>query len=172
VLAGDLRPDVGGVVAGIALSQSGDGLGEAREELIVDRVLDEEPRPGEADLPRAAALADAAGGETDAGGARLAGGGSWEEHVPLREPSSDRKLLEMVATPRLIALGTPVDQVAIELSALTDAHRQGVLLRAEGEERRERRAEAVRQVRASLEHSMRIEVQVLLPSITSPPSIA
>ena len=67
-----------------------------------------------------------------------------------RSRQFDRKLLEMVATPRLIALGTPVDQIAIELAALTDAHRQGALLRAEGEERRERRAEAVRQVRAAV----------------------
>ena len=60
--------------------------------LLLDRLLARPERAGRA--PRSLRV-----------GARLAGGGSWEEHVPLREPSSDRKLLEMVATPRLIALG-------------------------------------------------------------------
>ncbi len=123
--------------------------------LLLDRLLARPERGGRA--PRSLRV-----------GARLAGGGSWEEHVPLREPSSDRKLLEMVATPRLIALGTPVDQIAIELAALTDAHRQGSLLRAEGEERRERRAEAVRQVRAAVGRDAALRVVEVAPDSRLP----
>jgi len=123
--------------------------------LLLDRLLARPERAGRA--PRSLRV-----------GARLAGGGSWEEHVPLREPSSDRKLLEMVATPRLIALGTPIDQIAIELSALTDAHRQGTLLRAEGEERRERRAEAVRQVRAAVGRDAALRVVAVAPESRLP----
>jgi nucleotidyltransferase/DNA polymerase involved in DNA repair len=123
--------------------------------LLLDRLLARPERAGRA--PRSLRI-----------GARLAGGGSWEEHVPLREPSSDRKLLELVATPRLIALATPVDQIAIELSALTDAHRQGTLLRAEGEERRERRAEAVRQVRAAVGRDAALRVVAVAPESRLP----
>ncbi len=123
--------------------------------LLLDRLLARPERAGRA--PRSLRI-----------GARLAGGGSWEEHVPLREPSADRKLLEMVATPRLIALGTPVDQIAIELAALTEAHRQGVLLRAEGEERRERRAEAVRQVRAAVGRDAALRVVAVAPDSRLP----
>jgi protein ImuB len=123
--------------------------------LLLDRLLARPERAGRA--PRSLRV-----------GARLAGGGSWEEHVPLREPSSDRKLLEMVATPRLIALGAPVDQIAIELAALTDGHRQGVLLRAEGEERRERRVEAVRQVRAAVGRDAALRVVEVAPDSRLP----
>ena len=123
--------------------------------LLLDRLLARPERAGRA--PRSLRV-----------GARLAGGGSWEEHVPLREPSSDRKLLEMVATPRLIALGAPVDQIAIELAALTEGHRQGVLLRAEGEERRERRVEAVRQVRAAVGRDAALRVVEVAPDSRLP----
>ena len=50
MLPGDLRTDVGGLLARIPLSQRRHRLGEPHEELIVDRVLDEEPRAREADL--------------------------------------------------------------------------------------------------------------------------
>lgn len=105
--------------------------------LLLDRLLARPEREGRA--PRLVLL-----------GARLAGGGSWERQVALREATSERARLELALLPRLQELPGPVDQLAVELGVLSEADHQLALVRAAGEERRERVAEAVRQVRAAV----------------------
>jgi protein ImuB len=103
--------------------------------LLLDRLLERPERVDRA--PRSLLL-----------GARLAGGGSWERHVPLREPTADRARLELALRPKLGELPAPVDQLAVELCALAPAHRQQALVPADGEARAERLREAVRHVRS------------------------
>jgi protein ImuB len=83
-------------------------------------------------------------------GARLAGGGSWERQVALREATSVPERLELALIPRLSELPGPIDQLALELGALAPADQQIALFRPAGAERAERLAEAVRQVRAGV----------------------
>jgi protein ImuB len=83
-------------------------------------------------------------------GARLAGGGSWERYVPLRDATAQPDRLELALIPRLRELPGPIDQLALELGELAPADRQTALFRPEGVERAERLAEAVRQVRAGV----------------------
>ena len=83
-------------------------------------------------------------------GARLAGGGSWERHVALREATSEPERLALALVPRLQELPGPIDQLALELCALAPGDPQTALFRPAGAERAERLAEAVRQVRAGV----------------------
>jgi hypothetical protein len=83
-------------------------------------------------------------------GARLAGGGSWERHVALREATSEPERLALALVPRLQELPGPIDQLALELCELAPGDRQSALFRPDGAERAERLAEAVRQVRAGV----------------------
>ena len=101
-------------------------------------------------------------------GARLAGGGSFEQHVPLREPTTDRRTLELILLPRLLALEAPVDQLAIELCALTEADRQTTIWRAEGDERRARVAHAARHVRAAVGRNAALRVVAVDPESRLP----
>ncbi len=105
--------------------------------LLVHRLLGRPERGGRA--PRSLLL-----------GARLAGGGSWERHVPLREATAAPERLLLALRPKLAELRGPVDQLAVELGALGPADRQTVLVRPAGEEREARLAEAVRQVQAAI----------------------
>ena len=101
-------------------------------------------------------------------GARLAGGGSFEQHVPLREPTADRRTLELLLLPRLLALEGPIDQLAIELCALTEADRQTTIWRAEGDERRARVALAARHVRAAVGRNATLRVVAVDPESRLP----
>ena len=50
MLAGDQRPEVGRLLARVPLADRGGGVREPLEEVVVDRTLDQEPRPGETHL--------------------------------------------------------------------------------------------------------------------------
>ena len=101
-------------------------------------------------------------------GARLTGGGSFEQHVPLRQPTTERRTLEQLLLPRLCALEAPVDQLAIELCALVDADCQSELWRADREERRARVALAARHVRANVGRSATLRVVTVDPESRLP----
>ena len=82
--------------------------------------------------------------------ARLVGGGSWRRTVTLREPSAERGVLRAALGPKLAELPAPVLALGIELLALSESNgRQLALVRPEGDERRSRLREGLRQVRAS-----------------------
>jgi protein ImuB len=82
--------------------------------------------------------------------ARLVGGGSWRRTVTLREPSAERGALRAALGPKLAELPAPVLALGLELLSLSDSNgRQLALVRPEGDERRSRLREGLRQVRAS-----------------------
>jgi protein ImuB len=84
-------------------------------------------------------------------GARLAGGGSWHRPVALREATAEPQRLRDALIPRLAELPAAVERLTLELTGLGDANgRQEELLRPAAEVRRERAAEAARQLRAGL----------------------
>jgi nucleotidyltransferase/DNA polymerase involved in DNA repair len=82
--------------------------------------------------------------------ARLVGGGSWRRTVTLREPSGERGVLRAALGPKLAELPAPVLALGIELLSLSESDgRQLALIQPEGDERRSRLREGLRQVRAS-----------------------
>ena len=82
--------------------------------------------------------------------ARLVGGGSWRRTVTLREPSAERGVLRAALGPKLAELPAPVLALGLELVSLTESTgHQLALIRPEGDERRARLREGLRQVRAS-----------------------
>jgi protein ImuB len=82
--------------------------------------------------------------------ARLVGGGSWRRTVTLREPSAERGVLRAALGPKLAELPAPVLALGLELISITESTgRQLALIRPEGDERRSRLREGLRQVRAS-----------------------
>jgi protein ImuB len=82
--------------------------------------------------------------------ARLVGGGSWRRTVTLREPSTERGVLRAALGPKLAELPAPVLALGLELLSLSESNgRQLALVRPEGDERRSRLREGLRQVRAS-----------------------
>src|SRR6478736_4495822 len=82
--------------------------------------------------------------------ARLVGGGSWRRTVTLREPSAERGVLRAALGPKLAELPAPVLALGLELLSLSEsAGHQLALIRPEGDERRSRLREGLRQVRAS-----------------------
>ena len=82
--------------------------------------------------------------------ARLVGGGSWRRTVTLREPSAERGVLRAALGPKLAELPAPVLALGLELVSLTESTGQQLaLIRPEGDERRSRLREGLRQVRAS-----------------------
>ena len=82
--------------------------------------------------------------------ARLVGGGSWRRTLTLREPSAERGVLRAALGPKLAELPAPVLALGLELVSLTESTgRQLALIRPEGDERRSRLREGLRQVRAS-----------------------
>ena len=101
-------------------------------------------------------------------GARLAGGGSFEQHVPLREPTTDRRTLEVLLLPRLLTLEAPIDQLAIELCALTEADRQTTIWRTEGDQRRARVALATQHVRVAVGRNAALRVVAVDPESRLP----
>jgi protein ImuB len=84
-------------------------------------------------------------------GARLAGGGSWHRPVVLRDATGEQRRLRDALLPRVAELPAAVERVTLELTGLGDANgRQQELLRPAADVRRERAAEAARQLRAGL----------------------
>jgi protein ImuB len=82
--------------------------------------------------------------------ARLSGGGSWSTQVTLRQASADRARLALALVPKLEELPGPAAVLSVRALELGPAdHDQQSLTRSPGERRRERLAEAVRQVRAA-----------------------
>jgi hypothetical protein len=82
--------------------------------------------------------------------ARLAGGGSWRRDVPLRRPSASGEILRLALAPRLTALPGPAVSISLRVTALgPSGGDQLELSRRPEERRRQRRGEAVRQVRAA-----------------------
>jgi len=82
--------------------------------------------------------------------ARLAGGGSWTARAALRSASSSPERLCLALRPRLGDLNAPALSLALRALELAPAGgEQRPLTRDPAEHRRERLAEAVRQVRAS-----------------------
>ena len=82
--------------------------------------------------------------------ARLVGGGSWRRTLTLREPSAERGVLRAALGPKLAELPAPVLALGLELVSLTESTGQQLaLIRPEGDERRSRLREGLRQVRAS-----------------------
>ena len=82
--------------------------------------------------------------------ARLAGGGGWRIEAVTRQASADRERLLLVLRPKLGALPAPASWLALrglELGAVQPE--QPSLTEGEGEQRRGRLAEAVRQVRSA-----------------------
>jgi protein ImuB len=104
---------------------------------LVDRLLADPARRGR--TVRALRLA-----------ARLAGGGGWQRELALRRPSASAELLRVALAPRLLELPGPASSMALEVIALgPPTGEQLELARREGELRRARLGEAVRQVRAA-----------------------
>jgi nucleotidyltransferase/DNA polymerase involved in DNA repair len=81
--------------------------------------------------------------------ARLVGGGSWRRTVTLREPSAERGVLRAALGPKLAELPAPVLTLGIELVSLSESNGCQLALMPEGDERKSRLREGLRQVRAS-----------------------
>jgi nucleotidyltransferase/DNA polymerase involved in DNA repair len=82
---------------------------------------------------------------------RLAAGGSWRRPIALRDATADPRRLRDAICPRLAELPAAVEELAIELTALSaGSDRQLALIRPASELVRERASEAARQVRAGL----------------------
>jgi len=104
---------------------------------LLDRIL-ARPERGEREIRKVALSA------------RLVGGGSWRRTVTLREPTVERGVLRAALGPKLAELPAPVLALGIELLSLSESSgRQLALLRPEGDERKSRLREGLRQVRAS-----------------------
>jgi len=91
--------------------------------------------------------------------AHLAGGGSWRKSIALRDATSDPRRVRDALLPRLSELPGHVDRISLELAELgQQGGRQEQLLRPAEEVRRERAAEAARQVSSALGegHLMRV----------------
>jgi protein ImuB len=91
--------------------------------------------------------------------AHLAGGGSWRKQIALRDATSDPRRVRDALLPRLSELPGHVDRISLELAELgQQGGRQEQLLRPAEEVRRERAAEAARQVSSALGegHLMRV----------------
>jgi protein ImuB len=106
-------------------------------ELLVDRLLAHPARRGRG-LRRL---------RLEAG---LAGGGSWRVETAPRSASADPERLRLLLGPKLAALPGPATTLGLRALELGDeAHEQPQLTRTEGERRRERLGEAIRQARAA-----------------------
>ncbi len=126
------------LVATIGLSESTAGAQLDRAlELLIERLLADPRRRGRA--IRSLRLE-----------ARLAAGGSWTARAPLRSATSSPQRLALALRPRLAGLTAPATALALRALELAAAGgEQGTLARDPAARRRERLAEAVRQVRAA-----------------------
>lgn len=83
-----------------------------------------------------------------AASARLVVGGTWRAGTTLRVASADPARILLALAPRLAELPAPADSLALEVEAFgPPAHDQRALINEEGEARRARLGEAVRQAR-------------------------
>ncbi len=106
--------------------------------VLVDRLVASPERAGRS--PRKVAL-----------WARLVGGASWRRTVTLREPTADPARLRLALGPKLTELPAPVLKLRLEVVELAErGGEQLELLRAEGETRKERLQQGLRQVRAAV----------------------
>ncbi len=106
--------------------------------VLVDRLL---ARPERAERPpRKLAL-----------WARLVGGASWRRTVTLREPTADPARLRLALGSKLVELPAPVLKLRLEAVELAQERGEQLeLLRAEGDARRDRLRQGLRQVRAAV----------------------
>ncbi len=82
--------------------------------------------------------------------ASLAGGGSWQRTVTLRDATAERHRLRAALAPRLSEIPAPVQELRLEAVALADhVGTQLAFVSPEGAEAAERLREGVRQARAS-----------------------
>jgi protein ImuB len=82
--------------------------------------------------------------------ARLAGGGSWTARAAMRSATSSPERIGLALRPKLEELTAPATTLALRaLELATSGADQGMLTRDPAEQRHERLAEAVRQVRAT-----------------------
>ena len=87
-------------------------------------------------------------------GALLSGGGSWSAGLALRRPSASPEMLRLALAPKLAGLPGPAASLTLSAPALGPAAADQLefpagALGQEGELRRRRLGEAVRQVRAT-----------------------
>lgn len=101
--------------------------------------------------------------------ARLAGGGSWTARVVMRSATSSPQRLALALRPRLTDLTASATALALRALELAPAGgEQGALTRDPAARRRERLAEAVRQVRASAGRDSVLRVLEVDPSSRVP----
>jgi nucleotidyltransferase/DNA polymerase involved in DNA repair len=96
--------------------------------------------------------------------AQLAAGGSWRRQLTLREATAEPSRLRDALLPRLTDLPGAIDRISLELAELGDAggHQQA-LIRPAQELRRERAAEAARQLRAGMGEGHLLRVVEVAP---------
>jgi protein ImuB len=81
-------------------------------------------------------------------GARLAGGGSWDEEVALSRPNASPEAMHALLSPRLERLPSPADSLTLRATSLCRSGGEQLELSCRGDEqRRARLAEATRRVR-------------------------
>jgi len=83
--------------------------------------------------------------------ARLVGGASWRRAVTLREPTADPERLRLALGPKLAELPAPVLKLRLEATELAGSEGEQLeLVRAEGDARRGRLTQGLRQVKAAV----------------------
>jgi protein ImuB len=83
--------------------------------------------------------------------ARLVGGASWRRAVTLREPTADPERLRLALGPKLAELPAPVLKLRLEAIELAGSGGEQLeLVRAEGDARRGRLKQGLRQVKAAV----------------------
>jgi protein ImuB len=102
-------------------------------------------------------------------GARLAAGGGWRADAALRRASADRVRIRLALVPKLGELPAPAAALGLRALALGPAGgEQPALAPDEGERRRERLGEAVRQARAAAGSEAVLRVLELDPASRVP----
>ena len=83
--------------------------------------------------------------------ARLVGGASWRRAVTLREPTADPERLRLALGPKLAELPAPVLKLRLEATELAGSGGEQLeLVRAEGDARKGRLKQGLRQVKAAV----------------------
>jgi protein ImuB len=96
--------------------------------------------------------------------ARLGDGGSWRRPIVLRDATSEPRRLRDALMPKLVELPGAVERISLELTELGHSGGdQQQLLRPQEEVRRERAAEAARQVRAGMGEGHLLRVVEVAP---------
>ena len=101
--------------------------------------------------------------------ARLDDGGSWRRPVALRDATAEPRRLRDALIPKLVELPGAVERLSLEFAELGDSTgRQELLLRPAFEVRRERAAEAARQLRAGMGEGHLLRVVEVAPDSRIP----